>query len=66
MRHYMGITALTLFWGRIKDYIKAVVATKADKTSTLAGYGITDAYKKSETYSQTQIDTLLENIGTNH
>ena len=46
MRHYMGITALTLFWGRIKDYIKAVVATKADKTSTLAGYGITDAYTK--------------------
>lgn len=56
MRHYMGITALTLFWGRIKDYIKAVVATKADKTSTLAGYGITDAYTKKN------VDEMLAQI----
>lgn len=32
---------------------------KADKATTLAGYGITDAYKKTETYTQTEVDAKL-------
>ena len=35
------------------------IANKADKSTTLAGYGITDAYTKSETDSQ--IDTKIAN-----
>lgn len=33
---------------------------KADKATTLAGYGITDAYTKTETYTQTEVNALLE------
>lgn len=32
---------------------------KADKATTLKGYGITDAYTKAETYTQAQVDALL-------
>lgn len=32
---------------------------KADKAITLKGYGITDAYTKTETYTQAQVDALL-------
>ena len=32
------------------------------KPTTIAGYGITDAYTKSETYSSTQVDEKLEAI----
>ena len=32
---------------------------KADKATTLAGYGITDAYTKSETYTQAEVNALL-------
>lgn len=32
---------------------------KADKATTLAGYGITDAYTKTETYTQAEVDALL-------
>ena len=33
---------------------------KADTSTTLAGYGITDAYTKNETYSKTEIGDLSE------
>lgn len=33
--------------GSLKDYISAELAKKADKATTLAGYGITDAYTKT-------------------
>lgn len=33
--------------------------TKADKATTLAGYGITDAYTKTETYTQAEVNALL-------
>lgn len=33
--------------------------TKADKATTLAGYGITDAYTKTETYAKAEVDALL-------
>lgn len=32
---------------------------KADKATTLAGYGITNAYTKTETYTQAEVDALL-------
>ncbi|MCQ2363840.1 MAG: hypothetical protein MJ041_05875, partial [Acidaminococcaceae bacterium] len=35
------------------------VKNKADKSTTLAGYGITDAYTKSEVYTKTEIDTVI-------
>ena len=37
----------------------AAIAGKADKATTLAGYGITDAYKKTETYTQAEVDSKL-------
>lgn len=37
---------------------KAAVDGKADKAATLAGYGITDAYTKAETYTKAEVDEL--------
>lgn len=54
MKFYIGKTALAIFWSCIKRYVAAVMATKADKAETLAGYGIKDAYKK------TDVDKLIE------
>lgn len=33
---------------------------KADKATTIAGYGITDAYTKSETYTKTEVNGLVD------
>ena len=41
------------------DAITALQNGKADKATTLAGYGITDAYMKTETYTQAEVDALL-------
>ena len=41
------------------DAITALQSDKADKATTLSGYGITDAYTKTETYTQAQVDALL-------
>lgn len=41
------------------DAITALQNGKADKATTLAGYGITDAYMKTETYTQSEINALL-------
>lgn len=35
---------------------------KANKATTLEGYGITDAYTKGETYTRTEISELIEGI----
>lgn len=59
MKFYIGKTALALFWETIKRYVAAVMATKADKAETLAGYGIKDAYKK------TDVDKMIENAAQN-
>lgn len=40
--------------------ISTLESGKADKATTLAGYGITDAYTKTETYTQTEVNALLE------
>ena len=41
------------------DNITALQNGKADKATTLAGYGITNAYTKTETYTQAEVDALL-------
>lgn len=41
------------------DAITALQNGKADKATTLAGYGITDAYMKTETYTQSEVNALL-------
>lgn len=41
------------------DAIKALQSNKADKATTLSGYGITDAYTKTETYTQSEVNALL-------
>ena len=61
--------------GSVDSRISAAVATettraqaaestlssgKADKATTLAGYGITDAYTKSETYTKTEVNGLVD------
>ena len=38
------------------DHVHPSDTSKADKATTLAGYGIADAYTKSETYSRSEID----------
>lgn len=47
------------------DYLVAAdIANKADKATTLAGYGITDAYTKSEVDAKTAVDTALSTTST--
>ena len=41
------------------DNITALQNGKANKATTLSGYGITDAYTKTETYTQAEIQELL-------
>ena len=40
--------------------INTQISGKAGKSTTLAGYGITDAYTKSETYSKTEVNGLVD------
>lgn len=44
------------------DYVDNKIKDKADKATTLEGYGITDAFTKDETYSRTQISELIGQI----
>lgn len=42
-----------------KTYVDTEVGKKADKATTLAGYGITDAYTKGEVYTIGDVDAKL-------
>ena len=42
-----------------KTYVNQKGNLKADKATTLSGYGITDAYTKGETYSRTEINDAI-------
>lgn len=44
------------------EYVDNKTKDKADKATTLAGYGITDAFTKGETYSRTEISELIGQI----
>lgn len=46
----------------VQDAIDELATEKADSSTTLAGYGITDAYTKAET--DAEIDAEITNIGT--
>ena len=51
----------------LTDYAKTseveeLLKNKADKATTLEGYGITDAFTKGETYSKTEISELIGQI----
>lgn len=39
--------------------LKDLINGKADSATTLAGYGITDAYTKAETYTKTETDSAI-------
>ena len=41
------------------DAITDLQSGKADKATTLAGYGITDAYTKTETYTKAEVESML-------
>lgn len=43
-----------------KAYVDAELAKKADKATTLAGYGITDAYTKDQVYDKTAADAAID------
>ena len=45
---------------------EALDTDKADKATTLAGYGITDAYTKSETYNKTEVNGLVSTPHQNY
>ena len=44
----------------------ALDSEKADKATTLAGYGITDAYTKNETYTKTEVNRLVSTPHQNY
>ena len=63
--------------GKVEDKIQAEVsrsegaeetldAAKANKATTLEGYGITDAYTKSETYNKTEVNGLVDTPHQNY
>ncbi len=45
-----------------KNTVTTALSGKADKATTLAGYGITDAYTKTETYTKGEISDLINQI----
>ena len=50
----------------IEGDISALESNKADKATTISGYGITDAYTKTEIDTKfSRIDTILDNINGN-
>ena len=52
--------------GALEDADAALDAAKANKATTLEGYGITDAYTKSETYTKTEVNGLVDTPHQNY
>lgn len=44
----------------ITGNLSTALGNKANKSTTLSGYGITDAYTKSNTYTKTEVDNKLD------
>lgn len=58
-------TRLTTAEGEIdtlQTNVSALQNNKADKATTLAGYGITDAYTKSQVYTKSEINSKLSSV----
>lgn len=54
--HQIDKTNLGILWQRIRTFVLSLLTTKADRSTTLSGYGITDAYTK------TAVDEKIQNI----
>ena len=44
------------------DWVARGLKDKADKATTLQGYGITDAYTKNEVYNKGEVDGMVEDL----
>ena len=54
--HQIDKTNLGILWQRIRLFVLTLLTNKADRSSTLSGYGITDAYTKSS------VDNMIAQI----
>lgn len=54
--HQIDNSNLGILWQRIRTFVMALLTCKADRSTTLSGYGITDAYTKSD------VDDIIEQI----
>ena len=46
----------------MQDWVARGLEGKADKATTLQGYGITDAYTKDEVYNKGEVDGMVEDL----
>ena len=46
----------------MRDWVARGLKDKADKATTLQGYGITDAYTKDEVYNKGEVDGMVEDL----
>ena len=46
----------------MQDWVARGLKDKADKATTLQGYGITDAYTKDEVYNKGEVDDMVEGL----
>lgn len=54
--HQIDNSNLGILWQRIRTFVMTLLTCKADRSTTLSGYGITDAYTKSD------VDNIVEQI----
>ena len=47
---------------QMQDWVARGLKDKADKATTLQGYGITDAYTKDEVYNKGEVDGMVEDL----
>jgi hypothetical protein len=50
---------------KVQGAVDELASEKADKSTTLAGYGITDAYTKAEVYTQSEVNNIVSTLETN-
>ncbi len=62
---YLSLSGLTYFWGKIKNWVSSVLPTKtSDLTNdsefiTNAVNDLVNYYKKTETYTKTEVNSLI-------
>lgn len=54
--HQIDNSNLGILWQRIRTFVMTLLTCKANRSTTLSGYGITDAYTKSD------VDNIVEQI----
>ena len=50
---------------KVQGAVDELASEKADKSTTIAGYGITDAYTKAEVYTQSEVNNIVSTLETN-